>query len=78
MRFFHGGAFGSRVLHVHLARVDTLVGQAVVLVPLSQLRTAGSGGIQLRLPLTHGAGSLTVRVALVTHSDIMCVASRAA
>ena len=61
-----------RVLHVHLSRVDTLLGQAVVLVPLGLLRTAGSGGMQLRLPLTHGAGTLTLRVALVTHTDIMC------
>jgi hypothetical protein len=61
------------VVHVNLARSDDLLGMALVLLPLPTLRSSGSAALPLRLPLSHGGGTLTVSLSLATSADSAAV-----
>ena len=52
------------MLHVHLARPSTLLGLAVVLIPVPMLRTSGGSALALRVPLSHGDGTLSLKLSL--------------
>jgi hypothetical protein len=53
-----------RVLHTNVCFESDLLGHGVLLLPLPDIRAAGTKWMPVRLPLCHGGGTLAVKFSL--------------